>query len=160
MKPVNTNHYKVTSSVSVTLAKLFLITSTLFGTSLAQSSFSAGSFFISIAIFVGIACFMCVLFWGFVGGIVCFIKSRQASLTRIPCNARERRTQQLFYPQATPSAGGSQPYPVQSNYPQPVPSQQVSLPEATLHQGDAPPGYEEAVRMKTVDIDGEQHIQS
>ena len=25
----------------------------------------------------------------------------------------------------------------------------VSLPEATLHQGDAPPGYEEAIRMTT-----------
>ena len=28
----------------------------------------------------------------------------------------------------------------------------VSLPEATLHQGDAPPGYAEAIGMKTVDI--------
>ena len=28
-------------------------------------------------------------------------------------------------------------------------SEPVSLPEATLHQGDAPPGYEEAIRMMT-----------
>ena len=32
------------------------------------------------------------------------------------------------------------------------PSEPVSLPEATLHQGDAPPAYEEAVGMKTIDI--------
>ena len=31
-------------------------------------------------------------------------------------------------------------------------SEPVSLPEATLHQGDVPPAYEEAVGMKTVDI--------
>ena len=79
-------------------------------------------------------------------------------------NARVRPVQQSFYPQATPSDGGSQPHPVQSNYPQPVPSQppytepqQVSLPEATLHQGDAPPGYEEAVKFTTVNIDGQQN---
>ena len=29
----------------------------------------------------------------------------------------------------------------------------VSLPEATLHRGDAPPAYKEAVTMKTVDIE-------
>ena len=29
----------------------------------------------------------------------------------------------------------------------------VSLPEATLHQGDAPPAYAEAIRMKTVTIE-------
>ena len=28
----------------------------------------------------------------------------------------------------------------------------VSLPKATLHQGEAPPTYEEAIRMKTVDL--------
>jgi hypothetical protein len=31
-------------------------------------------------------------------------------------------------------------------------SEPVSLPEATLHQGDAPPAYDEAIGMKTVDI--------
>lgn len=32
------------------------------------------------------------------------------------------------------------------------PSEPVSLSEARLHQGDAPPAYEEAVRMKTIDV--------
>ena len=32
----------------------------------------------------------------------------------------------------------------------PQASEPVSLPEATLHQGDAPPAYAEAVKMKTV----------
>ena len=31
-------------------------------------------------------------------------------------------------------------------------SEPVSLPEATLHQGNAPPGYEEAIGMKTIDL--------
>ena len=38
--------------------------------------------------------------------------------------------------------------------PQATTSEPVPLPEATLHQGDAPPGYEEAIGMKTVDIAG------
>ena len=33
----------------------------------------------------------------------------------------------------------------------PQASEPVSLPEATLHQGDAPPAYAEAIGMKTVD---------
>lgn len=33
------------------------------------------------------------------------------------------------------------------------PAVRISLPEATLHQGDAPPSYEEAIRMKTVNFD-------
>ena len=38
--------------------------------------------------------------------------------------------------------------------PQATTSEPVPLPEATLHQGDAPPGYQEAIGMKTVDIAG------
>ena len=39
-------------------------------------------------------------------------------------------------------------------------SEPVSLPEATLHQGDAPPGYAEAIGMKTVDIADQDKQQS
>ena len=49
------------------------------------------------------------------------------------------------------------PYPTSptGNTSQTVPqaSEPVPLPEATLHQGDAPPAYEEAIGMKTVHID-------
>ena len=44
--------------------------------------------------------------------------------------------------------------------PQTTTSEPVSLPEATLHQGDAPPAYEEAVRMKTVDITDQDELQT
>ena len=36
------------------------------------------------------------------------------------------------------------------DYPQSQTSERDSLPEATLHQGDAPPAYEEAIEMKIV----------
>ena len=36
--------------------------------------------------------------------------------------------------------------------PQATPVEPVPLPEATLHQGDAPPAYTEAIKMKTVII--------
>ena len=39
-------------------------------------------------------------------------------------------------------------------------SEPVSLPEATLHQGDAPPAYEEAIEMKTVDIADQDELQT
>ena len=42
----------------------------------------------------------------------------------------------------------------QGAIPQATTSEPVPLPEATLHQGDAPPGYQEAIGMKTVDIAG------
>ena len=67
-------------------------------------------------------------------------------------------------PSTAPNPLPSQPYPGQAYIPpstapsaplagtttQTVPQapEPVSLPEATLHQGDAPPGYEEAIRMQ------------
>ena len=137
-------------------------------------------FFIVPAIVVPL---MFVFFFGFVGMIICIIcciifANRNANRTTF--NARERPAQQVIYQgQATSAGGVTQPYPAQSNYPQsypappqtyPVPSQlayssvpepqQVSLPEATLHQGDAPPGYAEAVVMTTVAVDGQQTVAS
>ena len=49
----------------------------------------------------------------------------------------------------TNSHFGTWPYSEQTYIP---PTEPVSLPEATLHQGDAPPAYEEALGMKTVDL--------
>ena len=49
-----------------------------------------------------------------------------------------------YAPPGAPSGATSQTIPQAS--------EPVSLPEATLHHGDAPPGYAEAIGMKTVDI--------
>lgn len=38
---------------------------------------------------------------------------------------------------------------------EPVSSEPVSLPDAMLHHGDAPPGYEEAIRMTTDNVPDE-----
>ena len=145
------------------LVTLVLFSSTLVASGMAQ----VDSFTIVPATVIPV---IFLLFCGVAGLMLCCICcaafAKRNSASRVTTfNARERPTQQVFYPQATPSASGSQPYPVQSNYPQPVPSQlaypvpqQVSLPEATLHQGDAPPRYEEAFRYTTVNIDGQQNV--
>ena len=59
-------------------------------------------------------------------------------------------------PPLAPSLGATQP----QTGPQATTEPVASLPEATLHQGDAPPGYAEAVGMKTVDIAGQGEPQS
>ena len=53
-----------------------------------------------------------------------------------------------------PSASGATSHTI------PQASEPVSLPDATLHQGDAPPGYAEAIGMKTVDIAGQDKDQA
>ena len=147
-----------------------LVTLVLFSSTLVESGMAqVDSFVILLAVitplsFLLICGFIAIIFCC----ICCIVHADKNSTSNVNTfNARERPTQQVIYPQATPSAFSSQPYPVQSNYPQPVPSQpaytepqQVSLPEATLHQGDAPPGYEEAVRFTTVNIVGQQNVTS
>ena len=58
-----------------------------------------------------------------------------------------------YYPQQRSTIPATS-YEAESTSLQNVPqaSEPVSLPEATLHQGDAPPAYEEAIGMKTVGI--------
>ena len=81
-------------------------------------------------------------------------------------------TQYPTYGPQTPSqyGTGTRPYPVQRHIPPPmaprslspteattsaqtVPQvyEPISLPEATLHHGEAPPDYEEAIKMKPPD---------
>ena len=133
------------------LVTLVLFSSTLVASGMAQADGTTLTVLILLPVIFLCICWAC-------GFMFCCIIC--CSYLNGKSDARERPTQQVIYPQATPSAGGSPPYPVQSNYPQPVPSQppytepqQVSLPEATLHQGDAPPRYEEAVGFATVNID-------
>ena len=63
---------------------------------------------------------------------------------------------------ATPTATASSAPPAPGATSQTIPqaSEPVSLPEAKLYQGDAPPTYNEAVTMKTVYQEAEQQTQS
>ena len=158
------------------------VTMLLFFTTLVVSC-AAQSDTVTIAVPVTIVSLVTFGMCGFVVCIMCciIVKNRNMQNPRTTFNAREVSTQQVIYSHSTPASGGSQPYPAQSNYPQtypappqtyPVPSQtypvppqlaytepqQVSLPEATLHQGDAPPGYTEAVVMTTVAVNGQQTV--
>jgi hypothetical protein len=86
------------------------------------------------------------------------VNARTAQYTYSSAAARQQQQRGQVPPNRPVSAGGLS-YPVQSQrhsssapYPtsNTVPEEPVSLPKATLHHGDAPPGYEEAIRMKTV----------
>ena len=68
---------------------------------------------------------------------------------------------QSYVPPSTVTAPYAPPAPPGATS-QTVPqaSEPVSLPEATLHQGDAPPGYAEAIGLKTVDIAGQDKQQT
>ena len=162
------------SSLPTSLAgtvSLFLILATLTGKCEAQPSFPGSSITIYVIIFVAVGVFMCLLFWGCVCCMVYIFSRQQPTRTIQYTHNHQPQTHQGVHPQSQyPS--GSQPYPrqtyhhPQSGYPAystPTPQptatelQPVSLPEATLYQGDAPPGYEEAVRMRTVDFESDQN---
>ena len=146
------------SASPVWIVSLLLILSTLVGTCEAQNGSSF--FFLPLVLFFVIAAVMCFVFWGCVCGIAWFSKNSRARVSSqtVQYTYNARQSNQGIYPRSQVGSA----YPVQSHYPQssvPYPpstrqtvteAQPVSLPEATLHQGDAPPGYEEAIRMKTV----------
>jgi hypothetical protein len=113
---------------------------------------------------VAVSVFGCVFFFIFVCvcAVVCFATShstshsnvnvRTAQYTYSSATARQRdqvpsnRPVPAAYPVQSQRHSSSAPYPTSNT----VPEEPVSLPKATLHHGDAPPGYEEAIRMKTV----------
>lgn len=119
------------------------------------------SFILPIVIVGVVGCVMFFIICACVCAVVCFTASRSTS----------RPSYQYTYSSqgqrlaAAPTTGHGSSYPVQSqrypaqssSVPYPttapntvLPEEPVSLPEAALHHGDAPPGYEEAIRMKTV----------
>ena len=149
------------------LLSLFLLN---IGICQAQSSSGIS---IAIPLPITLAFFACACF------CICFCiqlaKQRQRQDYGAPANVQYApyvynppRTQQIYpgqgyaplstvtvpsgLPLAPPGPGATQS--------QTATSEPVSLPEATLHQGDAPPAYEEAVRMKTVDIADQDELQT
>ena len=174
MKTRNKQHSSLQSSFLPTstagTVSLFLILAILIGKCEAQNSFNS-SIITYVVIFVAVAIFMCLLFWCCVGCMIYMCNRQQPTRTiQYTYNHQPQRGQGVYPQSQYPS--GSQPYPgqtynhPQSGYPaystptsQPTATelQPVSLPEATLHQGDAPPGYEEAVRMRTVDLECDQN---
>ena len=82
-----------------------------------------------------------------------------------PAGLNPPQTQQAYpgqgyFPPSTGAVPSVSPLGPPGAVPQPTTSEPVPLPEATLHQGDAPPGYAEAVGMKTVDIAGQDNQQT
>ena len=149
------------SASSVGIANLVLILTTFIGHCEAQSDQTGStiSFILPVVIVAVVGCVMFFIICACICTIVCFTANRS---TQSNFNARTvqytHSAQQQQQRSQVVGPGGS--YPVQSQrYPQSsvpypasntVPETPVSLPEATLHQGDAPPGYEEAIRMTTV----------
>ena len=154
-----------------TVTVLLFVLTYLFGRCEAQGSngsTSAVAIYI-IIIAVGVVC-LCFCFW--IAFTVNYYRYYQRKNTpRVPQTTTTQHTfnlqRQPNYPQSQVIGPSSQRYPLQGYssssstaiYPPPttnvhtaVPqaSESVYLPEATLHQGDAPPAYEEAIRMKTV----------
>lgn len=167
MKPRH-NSDGIRSSLSLTASSfgaanlVLIILTTLVTSSEAQSS--SGSFSVLIPI-VAVSVVGCVFFiiCICVCATICYATSRA---TQSNTNTRTVWQQRNQLPPGRPVPAGGLSYPVQRQrhsaqisrapgqaYPSSntVPEEPVSLPEATLHHGDAPPGYEEAIRMKTVD---------
>ena len=156
------------------------------GTCQAQDNFNnngpgAEFFALPLGLFFGISTIMCCCFWTIV--CTCIYLQHRTQRFNNPQRpqygtvTRPYPTQGYVIPSTTPGhPPPTQAYPGQA-YVQPstitapnappappgttlqtVPqfSEPVSLPEATLHQGDAPPTYNEAVTMKTVHQEAEQ----
>lgn len=171
MKPkCRHNSDRILSSLSLPAssfgtANLVLIILTTLATSCeAQSSSGAGLSFSVLIPVVAVSVVGCVFFiiCICVCATICYATSHAThSQSRITTQTVWQQRNQL--PPGRPVPAGGLSYPVQrqrhsaqiSRAPYPssntVPEEPVSLPEATLHHGDAPPGYEEAIRMKTID---------
>ena len=147
----------------------------LFGRCKAQQESTNGStttLILIIAAGVGLSCLLSMIIFA-----IWYVKrKRKNTAMALPTTstryAHNIQTQ-LSFPQSQASDQSSLQYRLQSNVSplsrviysassptsnvsneasQTVPqaSEPVSLPEATLHQGEAPPGYAEAVKMKTI----------
>ena len=155
------------SANSVGTTNLVLILTSLIGYCEAQSngsgsSSAALSFILPVVIVGVVGCIMFFIICACVCAIICFTAGRSSQpsyRTRTVQHTYSAQQQRRSQAAGRPATGGSYPvqsqrYPQSSSAPYPtsntVPEEPVFLPEATLHHGDAPPGYEEAIRMSTV----------
>ena len=154
---------------SVNISQTVLIWLTfisLFGRCNAQES---GIDFVLIPIATVVVVFTLLALW--FSAIICYVKQRSQGVNISPVPSATDAIEHTFNLQITQNrASGpcSQQYQLQNNvspsarvlYPGPpmnmttngLTFEPVFLPEVTLHQGEAPPTYEEAIRMKTVDL--------
>ena len=72
-----------------------------------------------------------------------------------PPQTQQAYPRQGYVPPSTGVVPSVSPLAHPGAIPQATTSEPVPLSEATLHQGDAPPDYAEAIGMKTVDIAGQ-----
>ena len=154
-------------TISCALLLIFILISALSGICKAQDGNTIVAIALPITVFFVTGFFaFCIL----TITIISYCKAKKLSTPQIAT------TQHIFNLQGQPinspsqtNGSNSQRYPLQNysssssrvlhlspstNVSQTVPqaSEPASLPEATLHQGDAPPGYEEAIGMETVII--------
>ena len=124
------------SVISPVILTWFIFVS-LFGKCTAQNS--GIGFAVPFTIMIVGCSLFCFCFW-ICFAAICYRKQQEnMSTLRVPPNTTTT-PQYTFNLQRQPN----------SDYPQSQTSEPVSLSEATLHQGDAPPAYEEAIGMKTV----------
>ena len=142
-------------SKSSPVVKLFFFFSALTGSCKAQEDNSGLAIFIPV--FVVLVVFSVYIIFIMICVTVCCIKS--SSNRTGHTNGRYAHNGQRVHTNVQNCP--VQSYPVQTHgYPQANPiatethekPQEASLPEATLHKGDAPPGYKEAIKMTAVNI--------
>ena len=135
------------------LATSLFIFVSLIGRCTAQSNFAISITPVILIVSI-IGCFCCCICFA----CVCHAKQRRTNASKFPQAPHDEQTQ--YHAQPTYSHNELQGYlppttrvlyPPQeeenTSQADTGTSEPVPLPDATLHQGDAPPGYEEAVRM-------------
>ena len=146
------------------LTYLLVIFISVLGSCQAQSNDNDNNVSVEAVVFVAIAGTMCLIFWACYA-CMCFSKQKCAISSTPQLSpvhySRRNAHQSNGYLQNSVSDYDSVPRHLLSHSEHvhavirdgshsPI---RISLPEATLHHGDAPPAYEEAIRMKTVNFD-------
>jgi hypothetical protein len=142
---LNTLNRFISKSAVSPILPIWLIFVSLFGKCTAQDS-SIGFVLPLVFMIAGCSVFCCCFWFCFAG--ICYGLQKNKGNNNIVFMPRSNTSES-----ATTTAQNTfnlQRHQCDWDYPQSQTSEPVSLPEATLHQGDAPPAYEEAIEMETV----------